>query len=134
MPDTLEREIRIAAKPETVFRYLTDSDALSEWMGDSAELEPTPGGQFLVRYESGDTALGEFSVVEPYTRVVFTWGWKDNAGIPPGSSSVEITLAEDEGDTLLNLRHSGLPHADALKEHGEGWDHFLAGLATCAAA
>lgn len=133
MTDTLEREIRIAATPETVFRFLTESDAMAQWMGDSAELDPTPGGQFLVRYASGDTALGEFTVVEPHTRVVFSWGWKDNAGVPPGSSSVEITLIEDDGDTVLHLRHTGLPDDDALAAHGEGWDHFLGQLVTNAA-
>ena len=33
MTDTLEREIRIAATPETVFRFLTESDAMAQWMG-----------------------------------------------------------------------------------------------------
>ncbi len=134
MPDTLEREIRIAARPETVFRYLTESAAMAQWMGDAAELEPTAGGQFLVRYDHGDTALGQFTVVEPHTRVAFTWGWKDSDGVPPGSTSVEITLVDDDGDTVLNLRHSGLPDAEARTKHGEGWDHFLAQLTTLLAS
>lgn len=133
MADTLEREIRIAATRETVFRYLVESDAMAQWMGESAELDATPGGRFLVRYPSGDVAMGEFTAVEPHDRVAFTWGWEGNDAVPPSSSTVEITLTDDGGDTVLQLRHSGLP-TEWLERHAEGWDHFLPQLADLHAA
>ena len=53
--------------------------------------------------------------------------------IAPGESQVEITLIEDAGDTILTLRHTGIP--DAFAElHASGWSHFLPLLATAAAS
>jgi uncharacterized protein YndB with AHSA1/START domain len=67
--------VRIAARPETVFAFLTDPDKVTRWKGTAAELDPRPGGIYRVSGMGGSTALGEFVAVEPPTRVVFTWGW-----------------------------------------------------------
>jgi uncharacterized protein YndB with AHSA1/START domain len=60
---------------------------------------------------------------------VFTWGWEgDGSPVPPGSSTVEITLAADGPDgTLLRLVHHGLP-LPALDMHRDGWEHYLSRL------
>jgi len=42
-----------------------------------------------------------------------------------------VTLTEDDGDTILTLRHTGLPPA-ARDMHRSGWSHFLPGLAGAA--
>ena len=47
---------------------------------------------------------------------MFSFGWEAIDGapdVPPGSTRVEVTLTADDGDTILTLRHSGLPAADA---------------------
>ena len=44
--------------------------------------------------------------------------------VAPGSTRVEVTFTADDGDTILTLRHSGLPAAHA-DEHQAGWAHFL---------
>jgi len=123
--DVLEREIRIAARPETVFTFFTDPAKMARWKGLHADLDPRPGGLYRVDINGRDVARGEFLEVVPYTRIVFTWGWEgDGAPLPPGASTVEITLTPDGGGTILRLRHSGLP--PALHDiHAQGWDHFL---------
>ena len=63
--------IDIAAPPETVFDYLTTNEGMTAWMGQYADLNPTPGGQFAVDI-AGHPVRGEYLVVEPYRRVVFT--------------------------------------------------------------
>lgn len=51
--------------------------------------------------------------------------------IAPGESRVEITLVEDAGDTIMTLRHSGLP--DEFAElHASGWSQFLTLLVAAA--
>jgi uncharacterized protein YndB with AHSA1/START domain len=123
--DALEREVRIAARPETVFPFLTDAAAMMRWMGVSVEADPRPGGLYRVDITGRDRARGEYVEVVPYSRVVFTWGWEgDGHPLPPGASTVEITLTPDGGGTLLRLRHSGLS-PDAQKEHADGWEHYL---------
>jgi hypothetical protein len=51
--------------------------------------------------------------------------------VAPGSSTVTVTLTEDDGDTILTLRHTGLPPV-VRDMHRSGWSHFLPGLAGAA--
>jgi uncharacterized protein YndB with AHSA1/START domain len=131
----VEREIRIAARPETVFEFFTDPEKMVLWKGRQADLDPQPGG--IYRVEMGDriVARGEYVEVDVPTRVVFTWGWEGQEsgphGVPPGSSRVEITLAPDGEGTLVRLRHLDLPE-EARQIHGEGWDLYLGRLAVAA--
>jgi uncharacterized protein YndB with AHSA1/START domain len=130
--DVVEREIRIAARPETVFQYFVDPVRLARWMG-TATLDARPGGALQVAVAGIHRVSGEFVEVEPPRRVVFTWGWVDPAyGIPPGGSRVEIDLRPDGDLTIVRLRHYGLG-ADDVEAHGEGWMHYLGRLAVAAA-
>ncbi len=125
----LEREVRIAARPETIFPFLVDPDKMVRWQGISATLDPRPGGTYCCNITGRDIARGEFVAVEPPRRVVYTFGWEGEGElVPPGSSTVEITLTADGDGTILRLRHSGLP-AEAQASHGEGWSHYLDRLA-----
>jgi uncharacterized protein YndB with AHSA1/START domain len=129
----VEREIRIDARPETVFEFFTDPALMLRWHGLEADLEARPGGIYRVVVNSRSTILGEYVEVEPPTRVVFTWGFEGADGLlPAGASTVEVTLTPDGGGTLLRLVHRDLPeHAREL--HGQGWDHFLERLRLAAA-
>src|SRR4051794_33126100 len=40
----VEHEVRVAARPETVFSYFTDPVKMVQWMGAEATLDPRPGG------------------------------------------------------------------------------------------
>ena len=40
----VEETVRIAARPETVWRYWTDPERMCAWWGAAAELDPRPGG------------------------------------------------------------------------------------------
>jgi uncharacterized protein YndB with AHSA1/START domain len=125
----LVREVRIAARPETIFPFLVDPDKMVLWQGISARLDPRPGGTYYCNITGRDIASGEFVSVEPPHRVVYTFGWEgDGTLVPAGSSTVEITLTADGAGTILRLRHSGLP-AEAQESHGEGWTHYLQRLA-----
>src|SRR5215210_3202986 len=126
----VEREIEIAASPETVWEFLVDSEKATRWMGCSAALDARPGGQYRVEVVPGEVAVGEFVELDPPRRLVHTWGWDTGqmASVPPGSSTVEIELIPEGEGTTLRFRHSGLPGADAAQKHGHGWDHYLARL------
>jgi uncharacterized protein YndB with AHSA1/START domain len=135
----IQREIFIAASPETVFGFLTDPILMADWLGVRHELEPRPGGMLRVQFSRGDIASGHYTEVVPYQRVAFTWGWEptregQNAKLttlPPGGSLVEIDLeARDEG-TFLRLRHSHVPK-DIAERHGERWSYYLTQLAAAA--
>jgi uncharacterized protein YndB with AHSA1/START domain len=130
--NTIRREFRIAADPATVFAFFTDPQRLVRWMGLSAELDPRPGGIFLVDAGHGRVARGEFREVVPVSRLAYTWGWEsDKASVAPGSSLIEIELVPIEGHTLVRFTHSGLP-PEAVPEHSDGWSHYLGRLVIAA--
>ena len=129
----VEVSIRIVAPPATVFRYFIDPDRMKQWIGVSAELEPQPGGKFRVNVSGIDFAVGEYVEVTAPERIVWTWGWEGSATIPPGSSTVEVTLTADGDGTVVRLRHSGLPGTDAQDEHRKGWTHYVSRLAIAGA-
>ena len=128
----IEKVIRIEARPETVFRVLTDAKEYVRWKGKLAHLEPRPGGALRVDFMNDkDVVVGTYVEVVPERRVVFTWGWEGNQIVPPGSSTVEIDLEPDGQGTRLRLVHRGLPEP-AIPTHTEGWDFFLPRLTNVA--
>ncbi len=128
--NAVEIELRINARPETVFQYFTDPKRILQWQGLKAELDPRPGGIYRVDMNGRDVARGEYLEVVPNTRIVFSWGW-EGSHVPPGSTTVEITLQVDGDGTILRLRHTGLPE-DQRELHAQGWAHYLERLAEAA--
>ena len=124
----VEQTVRIKARPETVWRFWTDPQRMCDWWGEAAELDPRPGGTYRVEMGGGPTMSGEYLELVPFERIVFSFGWEAMEGggpqVAPGSTRVEITFTADDGDTIMTLRHSGLPAAHA-EEHQAGWAHFL---------
>jgi uncharacterized protein YndB with AHSA1/START domain len=116
MTDALyEQQVRILARPDAVFDLLVDSDQMARWFGQGNDLVAEPGGALRVDINGRDIAAGRFVTIERPTRVVFTWGWENSADMPPGSSTVEITLQPDGDDTLLTLAGSTHPRVRALQ-------------------
>jgi uncharacterized protein YndB with AHSA1/START domain len=120
-------EVVVDAAPETIFPFFTDPEKIIRWKGTSAELDPRPGGIYSVDVTQQALARGEYVEVDPFRRVVFTWGWEGDETVPPGSSKVEVTLEPAGEATRVRLVHSGLPE-DKRDLHREGWDHFLSRL------
>jgi uncharacterized protein YndB with AHSA1/START domain len=132
--EAIEREIRVRARPETVFAFWTDPAKIVRWMGRTARLDPRPGGEFRIEYSGSYVASGTYLEVDRPNRVVLTWGWEEAGDLTPqGASTVEVTFTADGDDTILRLRHSGLVPG-AVAGHAEGWDHFLPALAASAEA
>jgi len=129
----VEREVRIDAPPEVIFKFFVDPEQMIRWKGVEATLDPRPGGIYRVNVTGADVVRGEYVEVSPNERVVFTWGWEGEGNpVPSGSSTVEITLVPDGASTLVRLRHHGLPGGPEDR-HAEGWEHYLARLAAAAA-
>jgi uncharacterized protein YndB with AHSA1/START domain len=97
-----------------------------------ATLDVRPGGGYRVEVIPGHTASGEFVEVDPPRRLVHTWGWEGESGVPPGSSTIEYELVPDGDGTLLRFAHRDLPSSDAAESHAHGWDHYLGRLETVA--
>jgi uncharacterized protein YndB with AHSA1/START domain len=133
----VEREVAIAASPETVWHFLVDEEKATRLMGETASFDARPGGLYRVGVIPGNTARGEFVELDPPRRLVFTWGWEPgpqaNSAVPPGSSTIEIDLVPDGDGTTLRFVHRDLPSAEAAQSHAHGWDHYLERLRVAAA-
>lgn len=135
--EAVEREVRIAARPETVFEFLVDPEKQVLWMGRRAELDARPGGIYRVEINDQAVARGEFVEIVPPSKVLVSFGWEGQEagrgehGVPPGSSRVEVTLEPDGDGTLVRLRHYDLPE-QARDMHGQGWELYLGRFATAA--
>jgi uncharacterized protein YndB with AHSA1/START domain len=135
---TVEREIRIEAPVEVVWRTITEPDQMSQWFAKRVDLEVTPGAHGYMDFgEQGGPVVVE-TVERP---TCFSFRWNYPAGEEPvagNSILVEFTLAPD-GDERTRLRvvesgHELLTWTDAekdryTKEHSGGWADFLDRLA-----
>ena len=129
LTSAIEITQRIEAPPEIVFAYLTDSHRFVKWMGVGAQLDARPGGRYRIDVDGEHIASGEYQVVEPPRRLVMSWGWEGHPTVPPGSTTVEITLTLENGATVLRLRHLGLPDEGERRQHSEGWRLYTSQLA-----
>jgi uncharacterized protein YndB with AHSA1/START domain len=127
-----ERTLAIDASPETVWEFLVDPEKLMRWKGINADLDPQPGGIFRCEVIPDHIARGEYVELDKPNRLVFTWGWDGNEGVPPGSSTIVIELATEGDGTSLRFVHKDLPNAEAIASHAHGWDHYLPRLETAA--
>lgn len=125
---------RIEASPDIVFAYLTDRHRFVKWMGVGAELDARPGGRFRIDVDGVHIASGEYQEIDPPRRLVMSWGWEGHPTVPPGSTTVEITLTPDRGSTVLRLRHLGLPNEGERRQHTDGWRLYSSRLARSAVA
>jgi len=125
LPYDLQRTVLIKARPETVFRFFTDSARWASWWGAGSTIDAKPGGRVYIRHPNGIESSGEVLEVDPPDRIAFTYGFESGNPMPPGSSLVTIRLEPDSSGTRLHLLHEfGEP--GPRDEHVQGWRFQLA--------
>ena len=128
----LERKVLIRATRTTVFRFFTDPARFADWWGPGSRIEARPGGAVHIRYPNGAIASGTVLEVEEERRIVFTYGYEgEGKPIAPGGSRVTVTLRDEPGGTLVELRHE-IADAATRDEHVQGWRYQLALFAVAA--
>ena len=65
----VRREQQIPAPPAAVFALLTAPEKILRWMGTEAQVEPQPGGLYLVNVTGARFARGSFREVVPVHRL-----------------------------------------------------------------
>ncbi len=135
MSRTIQREILIPQPRESVWRAITDSAALAEWMFPN-DFEPRVGHHFTFRVPPSPGVGFEGLVVdcevlecEQPDRLVFSW----SAGGPVVDTRVSFRLEPDGDGTRLIFEHSGFdfsqPWAEqAFKGAEHGWTKMLGQL------
>ena len=115
--------MHIAAEPEQVFEYFVRPEAILRWMGDYAVLDPRPGGEFTLDV-NGVPVRGRYLELDPPRRLLISWGHAGSEQLPPGASTVEVTLTRERRGTRVSIVHRGLPEPE-VRQHALGWPHFL---------
>lgn len=145
---SIEREITIAASPETVFEVITSPEHLKEWWPDEAVIEPKPGASgYLVFGDpaSGDAQIPQVTVVDAVPPRLFSFRWTHPEGEEAregNSLLVTFELTPVDGGTLLRMTETGFREMgwevavleERYNDHVEGWTDFLSRLVAYAAS
>jgi uncharacterized protein YndB with AHSA1/START domain len=134
MSNVTGAEIRrhLASTPEKVFAAFADAKIVSRWLTPSADVKLTVlefdfrvGGRYRFAYHipTGQvmTVNGMYRVIEPPSKIIFSWNIEpphDHAGL---LSEVMIGIAPDGQGSELHIRHERLTAAGAVERHREGW-------------
>jgi uncharacterized protein YndB with AHSA1/START domain len=123
------------ASPERLFRAWTTPEELKRWHAPGpmvvslAELDLRVGGRYRIHMREPDgnehKVSGIFRVVEPPSRLVYTWKWEHK------DTETQVTLEfKPRGTgTELVLTHEGFPSEDDRASHEHGWTAIFEKLA-----
>jgi uncharacterized protein YndB with AHSA1/START domain len=139
----LRIERTFEAPVERVFEAWTSEEVLRRWLHGmrdwetpTAEVDLRVGGtiRIVMRDPSGGAeagATGEYTVVEPPHRLVFTWVWDDQ---PEQPQLIELEFSERDGATTVLMTNSKIPTDERWESQQRGWhvcydnlDRLLAG-------
>lgn len=134
MSNVTAAELRrhLASAPEKVFAAFADAQIISRWLTPSSdvklavlEFDFRVGGKYRFAYHipTGQimTVNGMYRVIEPPSKIIFSWNIEppdDHAGV---QSEVIIGIAPDGQGSELHIRHERLTAAGAVERHREGW-------------
>jgi uncharacterized protein YndB with AHSA1/START domain len=129
MTNTIRRELKLAQSPETVWRSLTDSAALAEWMYPN-DFEPRVGHHFTFRVppkpklKDGLVVRCEVLKCVPPHELVFTWVVDEFL-----NTCVSYRLEPDGAGTRVLFEHTGFEHEPAFMGAEYGWNMMHGKLA-----
>jgi uncharacterized protein (TIGR03086 family) len=126
---SFDKTIHLPVDADEAFALITQPERLRRWKTVAARVDLRVGGEYRWTILPGHHAAGTFQEIEPGKRIVFTWGWESGTDLPPGASTVTITLEPEAGGTSVRLLHEGLTPEQATA-HAEGWNHYLGRLVT----
>lgn len=141
MSEHRERVLRIErafdAPVERVFEAWTSAEVMRRWLhgmrgGETpvAEVELRVGGtiRIVMRHPSDGAergASGEYTVVDPPRRLVFTWVWDDD---PERPQLIELEFSEQGGRTVVLMTNSAVPGDRERESQERGWNVCLDNL------
>jgi uncharacterized protein YndB with AHSA1/START domain len=94
-----------------------------------AEVDLRTGGRYRIVNLLPDgrmvTIHGEFRLVQPPRKLVYTWRMSDDAG---ESSLVTVSFEPRGNDTEVIVVHEDIPSEPVRESHEQGWRGCLDGL------
>ena len=134
---TMTRLIR--APRERVYDAFVTAEALRIWQCPRGmrvtelSVDARLSGAWRMTMQSRDGTLfkvgGVYRELSRPDRVAYTWQWEDGPMGASPATLVEVSLADRDGATWLEMRHSGFPTAGVRDGHMRGWNGPLGKLA-----
>jgi uncharacterized protein YndB with AHSA1/START domain len=134
--ETLVVRRTIRASPERLFAAWTEPDQLRAWWGPegvvciAAEVDLQPGGHYRIGNLLPDQRVlwivGEFEVIEPPRRLVYTWRVE---GASATAERVTVQFEPQGAETEVIVTHERIPNRELRDQHQHGWQGCLSGLA-----
>jgi uncharacterized protein YndB with AHSA1/START domain len=114
---------------EEVWQALTRRKSLAAWLMET-DFEPVSGRPFTMwcENEAGETDTYHCRLVELDAPHRMVWSWVLAGRESEGEMRVEFHLREQEGGTLLTLRHSGDRDRHTIERFRSGWPSKIATL------
>ena len=113
-----------------MFAAFTEKGLIQGWFGPEpmtvphCEVDATVGGKYRIEMHSSAGAVhivtGEFKEIVAPKRLVFTWGWLNQAGRSP-ETIVILTFTPRDGGTDLTLEQAGFATDEFRTSHSGGW-------------
>src|SRR4029434_11001846 len=122
MTKAIRRELKFAQSPEVVWRSLTDSVMLAQWMHPN-DFEPRVGHHFTFRVpansrlKDGLVVRCEVLKCSPPHELIFTWVVDDFL-----NTCVSYRLEPDGTGTRVLFEHTGFEQEQAFRGAEYGWN------------
>ncbi|MGA3200951.1 MAG: SRPBCC domain-containing protein [Bryobacteraceae bacterium] len=124
--------------PEKIWRALTQSSLMEEWLLEN-DFQPVVGHRFNLRAAPRPNWSGvidcEVLVVEPNSRLAYTWCVGEQQATNAMTCVVTWTLTPKEGGTHVRMEQSGFRAEQGANYKGAsyGWQRFIGRLEQVAA-
>lgn len=118
-----------SAPAKAVFDAWTSEEVMRRWWHAGHDWETTEarvdlrvGGAIRVVMRDPHEDIeygggGEYTEVDPPTRLAFTWNWDDD----PRTHLIEIEFEEGDGATTVRFTQGGLKDEESRSAHEGGW-------------
>jgi len=127
MTEALVLTRTLPAPAERVWRAFTEPARLAAWFwpqraGTVTAIDLRVGGRYSIDATAGGYAVtGEYQVVDPPRRLVFTWQWAGD----PDTTLVTLEFTAVAAGTELTVRHERFSTPEDRDSHEQGWHDCL---------
>ena len=122
-------DVSFNASVSDVWRAWTNAAIIAKWFGSdpngevlAAELEVCVSGSFKITFKDSDqtehTCFGVYKKVEEFSKLAFTWAWKDEPGV---ESLVTVLIYPNGNTTSMHFEHAHLGNA-SMHNYLQGWN------------
>ena len=117
----------IRAPREKVYDAFATTDGLNAWFTEGGRVDPRPGGDMVFRFvdwgpdKINATFKGRVLEAKRPEKFVYQWGIEE----PNKTTTVELTFAEQDGGTVVQVREWGFVDLDNAMGNSAGWGEAL---------